>query len=99
MTGPALCVLIAPDCYGDSLTAVQAADAIATGWQRARPSDQLTLAPQSDGGPGFVGVLASRFGGRRTATTSGPLTTDVTAAWVLDAASHTAYVECAQACG
>jgi glycerate kinase len=99
MTVPALRVLIAPDCYGDSLTAVQAADAIATGWQRARADDQLTLAPQSDGGPGFVDVLASRFGGRRSAVVSGPLADDVTAEWVLDAASGTAYVECAQACG
>ena len=36
-------MLIAPDCYGDSLTAVQAAEAIATGWRRARPTDGLTL--------------------------------------------------------
>lgn len=99
MTDPALRVLIAPDCYGDSLTAVQAADAIAAGWQRGRPADQLVLAPQSDGGPGFVDVLASRFGGHRSAVVSGPLTGDVTAGWVLDASSGTAYVECAQACG
>ncbi|MDT5177152.1 MAG: glycerate 2-kinase [Mycobacterium sp.] len=92
-------VLIAPDCYGDSLTAVQAAEAIATGWQQGRVDDVLTLAPQSDGGPGFVDVLASRFGGRRSARVSGPLDVDVTAEWVLDTASGTAYVECAQACG
>ena len=54
MTGSdGLRVLIAPDCYGDSLTAVQAAEAIADGWRRARPDDELTLAPQSDGGPGI----------------------------------------------
>jgi len=99
MTGPALHVLIAPDCFGDSLTAVEAAESIATGWQRGRPDDTLTLAPQSDGGPGFVGVLATRLGGLRTATVSGPLADDVTAEWVFDAASATAYVECAQACG
>ena len=71
MTG--LGVLIAPDCYGDSLTAVQAAEAIASGWRAARGSDRLTLAPQSDGGPGFVEVLASRLGGLRTATVHGPV--------------------------
>jgi glycerate kinase len=95
----ALRVLIAPDCFGDSLTAVEAAAAIATGWGRARSGDELTLAPQSDGGPGFVDVLASRFGGRRSAVTSGPLSDEVTAEWVIDAESGTAYVECAQACG
>ncbi|HYO03256.1 MAG TPA: glycerate kinase [Mycobacterium sp.] len=99
MTAPALRVLIAPDCYGDSLTAVQAAEAIANGWRRARADDRLTLAPQSDGGPGFVDVLASRFGGRRSALVSGPMTDDVTAEWVYHAASATAYVECSQACG
>jgi glycerate 2-kinase len=99
MTGSALRVLVAPDCYGDSLTAVQAAEAIAVGWKGARPDDTLVLAPQSDGGPGFVEVLASRLGGLRTAITSGPLADPVTAEWVYDAASATAYVECAQACG
>jgi glycerate kinase len=93
-------VLIAPDCYGDSLTAVEAAQAIADGWRRGRPDDELTLAPQSDGGPGFVGVLAGRLGELHTLRVSGPLTEEVSAQWVLDpAAPRTAYVECAQACG
>ena len=99
MEGSALRVLIAPDCFGDSLTAVEAAEAIAAGWQRARAQDALTLAPQSDGGPGFVGVLASRLGELRSATVSGPLGDDVTADWVFDAETGTAYIECAQACG
>jgi glycerate kinase len=93
-------VLIAPDCYGDSLTAVQAAEAIADGWRQARPDDELTLAPQSDGGPGFVDVLVGRLGERRTLRASGPLTAEVDAEWVFDDADpRTAYIECAQACG
>jgi glycerate kinase len=93
-------VLIAPDCYGDSLTAVEAAEAIARGWRRGRPQDELALAPQSDGGPGFVGVLASRLGEVNTLRVSGPLTDEVSAQWVLDPAPpKTAYIECAQACG
>lgn len=90
-------VLVAPDCFGDSLTAVQAAEAIAAGWGRARAGDTVTLAPQSDGGPGFVEVLASRLGGLQTTRVSGPLDEAVTAHWVLD--GETAYLECAQACG
>ncbi len=90
-------VLVAPDCFGDSLTAVQAAEAIAAGWVRAREDDTFTLAPQSDGGPGFVDVLASRLGGLRYAEVSGPLDQVVTAEWVLH--DDTAYIECAQACG
>ncbi len=73
---PALRVLVAPDSYGDSLTAVQAAAAIAAGWNRARPDDQLTLAPQSDGGPGFVAVLAARLGGLQRLRVCGPLDAD-----------------------
>jgi glycerate kinase len=101
MTGSdGLRVLIAPDCFGDSLTAVQAAEAIAEGWRRSRPGDELTLAPQSDGGPGFVDVLAGRVGERRTMRVSGPLTDDVDADWVFDGYDPgTAYIECAQACG
>ncbi|MCW2654813.1 MAG: glycerate kinase [Mycobacterium sp.] len=90
-------VLIAPDSYGESLSAVDAAEAIAAGWLEGRPYDELTLAPQSDGGPGFVGVLAGRLGELRTLRVVGPLDTDVDADWVLD--GQTAYLECAQACG
>jgi glycerate 2-kinase len=92
-------VLVAPDSYGDTLTAVEAAAAIATGWNRARPDDQFTIAPQSDGGPGFVDVLASRLGERQHLTVSGPLDGQVQADWVLDSESATAYLESAQACG
>jgi glycerate 2-kinase len=93
-------VLIAPDRYGDSLTAVQAAEAIAEGWGRGRPDDDLRLAPQSDGGPGFAGVLAGRLGEVNTLRVHGPLTEEVSAEWVLDPAPpRTAYIECAQACG
>ena len=96
---PAMLVLVAPDCYGDSMTAVEAAAAIATGWTRSRPGDRFIVAPQSDGGPGFVEVLASRLGEMRRLRVSGPLDTTVEAEWVYDPASSTAYLECAQACG
>ncbi|HEY9316247.1 glycerate kinase [Williamsia sp.] len=89
--------LIAPDSFGDTLTAVAAAEAIAAGWAESRPDDDLILAPQSDGGPGFVAVLASRFGEVHTETVNGPLGALVDAQWLLH--GDTAYIECAQACG
>ena len=92
-------MLIAPDSYGDSLTAVEAAAAIAAGWNRVRPGDRFMVAPQSDGGPGFVDVLASRLGERRHLQVSGPLADEVRAEWVLDPQTATAYLESAQACG
>ncbi|WP_292991144.1 glycerate kinase [Mycobacterium sp.] len=104
MSGPAhpapdLRLLIAPDSFGDSLTAVQAAAAIAAGWNRVRPGDRIVVAPQSDGGPGFADVLAGRSGERRHLRVHGPLGDDVLADWVWDASSRTACLECAQACG
>ena len=104
MTEPvpaALRTLIAPDCFGDSLTAVAAASAIAEGWRRARPQDTLVLAPQSDGGPGFVEVLTTGHPDMqlRRARVRGPLTADVDAEWVFNARTSTAYIESAQACG
>ncbi len=94
-------VLIAPDCFGDSLTAVEAARAIAAGWSRVRPADSLVLAPQSDGGPGFVGVLTAGQSGMqlRRSQVSGPLSGDVEARWSFNPATATAYIESAQACG
>ena len=98
---PGLRVLIAPDCFGDSLTAVEAARAIAAGWARVRPADTLVLAPQSDGGPGFVEVLRAGHPGMliRQARVSGPLSGDVEARWAIDPLTETAYIESAQACG
>ena len=97
-------VLIAPDSFGGTLTAVRAAEAIAAGWRRGRPHDEITPAPQSDGGPGFVDVLATRLGEVRTTRVDGPLSAessaDVSADWLFEPADPaTAYLECAQACG
>ncbi|PBC41589.1 hypothetical protein CJ178_08290 [Rhodococcus sp. ACPA4] len=90
-------VIVAPDSFGDTLTATAAAHAISDGWGRARSGDEIICAPQSDGGPGFVDALAVSGGEIRNAHVSGPLTTPVDARWLLD--SDTAYIESAQACG
>ena len=94
-------VLIAPDCFGDSLTAVAAANAIAEGWRRARPGDTLVPAPQSDGGPGFVEALTAGHPDvqLRRARVRGPLSEDVDAVWAYNPTTSTAYIESAQTCG
>jgi glycerate kinase len=56
-------VVIAPDSFGGTLTAVEAARAIAAGWASSCPADELALHPMSDGGPGFVDVLAGHLPG------------------------------------
>jgi glycerate 2-kinase len=91
-------VVIAPDCYTGSLTAGQAADAIADGWARTAPRDVLSRVPLSDGGPGFVDVLGTALGGQvGVVTVRGPLG-DPVPARVLQAGG-TAYVESAEAVG
>ena len=91
-------VLIAPDKFAGTLTAVEAAEAIAEGWRRQAPDDELDLAPMADGGPGFVDVLHAALGGEVLAVTvRGPDGEPVPA--TLLRVDDTAYVESAQACG
>ncbi|QFZ17411.1 glycerate kinase family protein [Saccharothrix syringae] len=91
-------VVIAPDCFGGTLTAREVAGAVAAGWHRAAPDDELRLRPLADGGPGFVDVLHTVLGGAlRTTTVTGPLGTPVEATWLEH--DGTAYLESAQACG
>ncbi|CAI9419606.1 glycerate kinase family protein [Nocardioides sp. T2.26MG-1] len=91
-------ILVAPDKFAGTLTAVEAADAIATGWQRRAPGDELDLAPMADGGPGFVDVLHAALGGELLAVTvRGPHGEPTPATLLL--AGGAAYVEAAQACG
>ena len=91
-------VLVAPDKFAGTLTAVQAAEAIAAGWRRQAPNDEIVLRPMSDGGPGFVDVLHAALGGEITADqVTGPSGDPVTATWLR--VGDTAYLETAQACG
>ncbi|QZY28045.1 glycerate kinase family protein [Nocardioides coralli] len=91
-------VLIAPDKFAGTLTAVEAAEAIASGWRRHAPDDQLDLAPMSDGGPGFVDVIHAALGGEvLAATVEAPHGEQVPASVLF--VEDVAYVESAQACG
>lgn len=55
-------VLVAPDKFAGTLTAREAAEAIADGWRRHAPDDELVLLPMSDGGPGFVEAMGEPDG-------------------------------------
>jgi glycerate kinase len=91
-------IVVAPDKYAGTLTAVEAAEAIATGWRRSAPTDELDLLPLSDGGPGFVDALHAALGGTLQAVTvSGPFGSPVPATLLL--VGETVYLESAQACG
>ena len=51
-------VLVVPDKFKGTLSAREAATAMALGWCRARPHDALELLPMSDGGDGFGEVIS-----------------------------------------
>ncbi|CAN5133077.1 glycerate kinase [soil metagenome] len=93
-------VLICPDKFAGTLTAVEAATAIATGWTQVRPGDQLVSAPLADGGEGTVAVVAHAVPDAlaheiEVADARGVATT---ATW-LSLPDGRALVEVAQACG
>jgi len=91
-------VLICPDKFAGTLTASEVAAAVAAGWRESAPADELIERPLSDGGPGFVEVLATALGGRRLAAdTVDPLGRPTRGEVLL--VGTTAYVESAQACG
>ena len=95
-------VLIAPDCFTGTLSAGEAAEAIAEGWRRSAPDDELTLMPLSDGGPGYLDVLSRALGGATVpVTVADPLGRPVPASVLLvdEGGRRTAYIESAQACG
>lgn len=95
-------VLIAPDCFTGTLSASQAAEAIAGGWALRAPQDELTLVPLSDGGPGFIDVLSSALNGTTMSVTAcDPLGRPVPAAILMVevGGTATAYIESAQVCG
>ena len=91
-------VVLAPDKFAGTLSAVEAAAAMARGWARRAPADELVQVPMSDGGPGFVDVLHAALGGDlRAVTVSDPYGAATPAAILR--IGGTAYVESAQAVG
>jgi glycerate kinase len=67
-------VLAAPDKFRGTLTAAQAAGAIARGWLRTSPGDEVEEIPMADGGEGTLDAMVAALGGElHSALVSGPL--------------------------
>jgi glycerate kinase len=93
-------VLFAPDSFKGSLTSVQVARALADGWQRARPDDEILLCPLADGGEGTLEAIAAAGGWEwRTADVLGMDFDRCLARWLLSADGSRAVVELAQSSG
>ncbi len=93
-------IIIAPDKFKGSLTAAEAAQAIARGIRGILPEAHLILFPLSDGGEGLVETLAGAAEGTILSTTvSNPLGQKVEARWALINNEQTAVIEMAAASG
>jgi glycerate kinase len=101
MTRP-LDVVVAPDSFGGALDSVSVAAAMAAGWRRARPSDEVREIPMADGGEGTLAAIAAALGEaaeRRSLDTVDPLGRPVAADWLLLEDGRGAFVEMAAASG
>lgn len=95
-------ILIAPDKFKGSLTAVEAAAAIAEGALRVYPDAVATQFPVADGGEGTLEAAVAAGYEERINAVVGPILAPIGAAWALRKDGNgggTAVIETAQASG
>jgi glycerate kinase len=93
-------VVIAPDKFKGSLTALEAAAAMARGVARAAPQASIDQVPVADGGEGTAQALVAATGGSfREAQVTGPLGEPIIACFGLLGDGRTAVLEMAAASG
>ena len=93
-------VLIAPDKFKGTLSAADAAKAIAQGWRRTRPKDALELMSITDGGDGFGQVMASLLKARpRRISTIDAAHRPCKSTWWFEPKTKTAILESARVIG
>jgi len=96
----ALRILVVPDKFKGTLTAPQAARAIATGWIATRPNDVIEMLPMADGGDGFGEVIGRLLNAqRRECLTLDSAGQTRTATWWFAPTTRTAIIETAQSNG
>lgn len=93
-------LILAPDSFKESLTAVEAAEAMARGVRRALPDAEAVPLPVGDGGEGTMDVLLHALGGRvYRAEVTYPLGERGMAEYAVLGDGRTAVVELARASG
>jgi glycerate kinase len=93
-------VVVAPNSFKGSLSASEAASAIARGVRQAFPDAEVVEVPVADGGEGTVEALVSaHHGAYRTAEVEGPLGEPVAAPYGLIEKGQTGVLELASASG
>ncbi|MFQ5642301.1 MAG: glycerate kinase [Thiogranum sp.] len=93
-------IVIAPNALKGSLSAREAADALAAGVREALPEAERLPLPVADGGDGLLQVLGDALQAMpMSLPVSGPAGQPVDAGWLYNRASHTAVIELATAAG
>ncbi len=99
-------VVFAPDSFKGTITAADAAQALAEGWAQVAPGADLVLRPMADGGEGTVAAFAAAVAGaeRMPLTVDGPAGVPVETSWLLlpasaDAPAGTAVIDLASTSG
>ena len=93
-------VVIAPDSFKGSATAVEVAEALAIGFQQVFPGARIEIIPMADGGEGTVEALVSATGGEtRSAYVQNPLGDEISAEYGILGDGVTAVIEMSAASG
>lgn len=93
-------ILIAPDSFKESLSALEVAQAIAAGFKKIFPTAQYQLLPMADGGEGTVqSIIDATQGKRMYSIVTDPLGNPTQAFWGITGDGKSAIIEMAQASG
>jgi len=93
-------IVIAPDSYKESLSALEVACAIESGFRQIFPDAEYVKIPLADGGEGTVEAMVAATRGRViTVDVTGPLGEPVQAFYGISGDEHTAFIEMAAASG
>ena len=93
-------IVIAPDSYKESLSALEVANAIEQGFREIWPDADYVKLPVADGGEGTVEAMVEATTGRiAEVDVTGPLGEPVTAFYGLSGDARTAFIEMAAASG
>jgi glycerate kinase len=93
-------IVIAPDSFKESMTAMEAAEAVKSGLSRIWPDADYLLVPMADGGEGTVQSLIDATNGKRiSVSVAGPLRDQVPGFFGMLGDGKTAVIEMAAAAG
>ncbi|MBI5590727.1 MAG: glycerate kinase [Deltaproteobacteria bacterium] len=93
-------IIIAPDSYKESLTALEVATEIEAGFREVFPDADFIKLPMADGGEGTVAAMVAATRGKLVAVdVTGPLGEAVKACYGLTGDGKTAVIEMAEASG